>query len=210
MELNPTVTDDAWLNRIEEAAKPVLERRRRKDVEYKFTILDSPVVNAFSTPGGYVYVSRGLMDFIGADEDYALQFAIGHEIAHVDLQHALTCLRDKGVMSLKMGTLQKLYLLIIPHGYLIDEEANVDQELEADAWIVNRMQALGRSRREILAFLRRFEGYAKSHGFAGGRVKADPKGPTLTLEDHYRSQTAAGRRLKQSEALMAKAAAASK
>ena len=42
-------------------------------------------VNAFSTPGGYIYVSRGLFDLIGEDEDYALRFAVGHEIAHVDL-----------------------------------------------------------------------------------------------------------------------------
>ena len=84
-------------------------------------ILDSDVVNAFSIPGGNVYISRGLFDLIGEDEDYALQFAIGHEIAHVDLEHAIKCLRDPGVMKMPEGTLQKLFMLILPFGYLRNE-----------------------------------------------------------------------------------------
>ena len=97
---------------------PFSKRFDRKEIKYKFFILDSDVVNAFSIPGGNVYISRGLFDLIGEDEDYALQFAIGHEIAHVDLEHAIKCLRDPGCMKMTEGTLSKLFMLILPFGYL--------------------------------------------------------------------------------------------
>ena len=205
VQLNPVLNEGSYLRRVEEVAKPLREHLRRKNVNYTFTILDSDVVNAFSHPGGYVYVSRGLFDLIGEHEDYALQFAIGHEIAHVDLQHALRCLQDKRVMNnLDMGTVQKLYLLIIPFGYLIDEKANVDQELEADAWICNRMQRLSRTPREVLSFLRKFEGYAKKNGFYDGRAKPQLGNDSSPLENHYRSQTAAWKRLNELKEFMQK------
>lgn len=54
---------------------------------------------------------------IGEDEDHALEFAIGHEIAHVERQHAIACLNDPGVRKFSDGTLQKLYFLILQYAY---------------------------------------------------------------------------------------------
>jgi Peptidase family M48 len=209
IHFNPLVADPgSWLSRVEDAAEPFRQTLRRKEIKYRFFILDSDVVNAFSAPGGYVYVSRGLFDLIGEDEDYALQFALGHEIAHVDLQHAIKCLLDPGVMTMREGTLQKLYLLILPFGYL--ESDTVDQEFEADEWVSNRMQRFGRSRREILVFLQKLEGYAKTRGFGEGRIKPDPARDLSPLENHYRAQTAARKRLKHLKAIMDKSADAPK
>ena len=172
VHFNPLVEDPSpWLSRVEDAAEPFLKSLRRKEIHYKFFILNSDVVNAFSIPGGNVYISRGLFDLIGEDEDYALQFAIGHEIAHVDLEHAIKCLRDPGVMKMTEGTLQKLFMLILPFGYLA-KRYTVDQEFEADEWVANRMQRLGRTRREILVFLQKLEGYSKNHGFYDGERQA--------------------------------------
>ena len=171
VRFNPLVEDPSpWVSRVEDAAEPLLKSRHRKEVTYKFFILNSDVVNAFSIPGGNVYISRGLFDLIGEDEDYALQFAIGHEMAHVDLEHAVKCLRDPGVMNMKEGTLQKLFMLILPFGYLEIENKGVDQEFDADDWVANRMLQLGRTRRETLVFLQKLEGYSKTHGFYDGRV----------------------------------------
>ena len=99
---------------LEDAAKPFLETVARKDIHYTFEIMDSDEVNAFSHPGGYVYVNRGLFGLIGEDEDYALQFAVGNEIAHVDLRHAIKCLQDPDIKEMSGGTIRKLYWLIIP------------------------------------------------------------------------------------------------
>lgn len=54
---------------------------------YKITILNSPVANAFALPGGYLYVTRGLIAL--TNEPSELAAVISHEIAHVLLRHAL-------------------------------------------------------------------------------------------------------------------------
>lgn len=59
---------------------------RFKNTEFTFRILDSPVVNAFALPGGYVYVTRGLMAHMNNEAQIAV--VIGHEIGHVAARHA--------------------------------------------------------------------------------------------------------------------------
>jgi hypothetical protein len=99
------------------------------------------------------------------------------------------------VMKMTEGTLQKLFMLILPFGYLESDAG--DQEFEADDWVANRMQRIGRTRREILVFLQKLEGYSKNHGFYEGRVKPQPsRGDLSPLENHYRAQTAPRKRLK--------------
>jgi hypothetical protein len=181
-------------SRVEEAGESFLRFRRRPEISYKYYVLKSDAVNAFSAPGGYIYVSRGLFDLIAEEEDYALQFAVGHEMAHIDSKHALTCLSDPDVKKIPIGTVQKLFWLIIPYGYLASEK--VDQEFEADHWVMNGMQRLQRSRRETLIFLKKLEGYAKKNGFENGRIKPQAGQGISPLENHYRAQTAARKRLK--------------
>ncbi len=200
--------DVSLLSRVEDAAEPFLKTLRRKEIKYKFFLLNSDAVSAFSTPGGYIYISRGLLEWIGEEEDDALQFAIGHEIAHVDLQHAIRCLNDPGVVKMTEGTLQKLYWLIIPFGYLVSDSVN--QDLEADEWVCNRMRGFGRSKREILIFVQRLAGYAETHGFKNGRVKPRSGQDLSPLDNHYRAHTAALRRLKHLKGLMEPTAKAAK
>ena len=51
-----------------------------------FTTLNSAVENAFSVPGGYVYVTRQLMGLM--DDESELAFALGHEVGHIAANHA--------------------------------------------------------------------------------------------------------------------------
>ena len=83
LSLNRQVQDASLQRRVEEAARPFLAHLARKAINYTFTILDSDAVNAFSAPGGFVYVCSGLFNLIGEDEDNALEFVVGHEMAHV-------------------------------------------------------------------------------------------------------------------------------
>jgi predicted Zn-dependent protease len=57
-----------------------------KDTEFYFRLLDSPVVNAFALPGGYIYVTRGLLSHL--DNAAQLSVVLGHEIGHVAARHA--------------------------------------------------------------------------------------------------------------------------
>ncbi len=57
----------------------------RSQLPWHFTLLDSPEINAFALPGGYVYVTRGLLAYMGNEADLA--GVIGHEIGHVTARH---------------------------------------------------------------------------------------------------------------------------
>ncbi len=57
-----------------------------RETEFFFRVLDSPVVNAFALPGGYVYVTRGLLAHLNNEAQLAV--VIGHEIGHVAARHA--------------------------------------------------------------------------------------------------------------------------
>jgi hypothetical protein len=196
LRFNKSIGSGPWARRAEEAAGPLLKTRSRKGFDYTITILDSDKVFAFSHPGGYVYLSRGIFNLIAEDEDYALQFVVGHEIAHVDQQHAVKCLQDPEVKRLGFGTLKQFYFLIFPLGYM------PDQDFAADRWVVERMKQLGSTRREMLTFLRRFEGYAARNGFENSRQPAEPNADSSPLENHSRAHPPAWKRLKELEALI--------
>jgi hypothetical protein len=179
-----------YLARIEEVAEPFLAVCSRKEIKYQFTVLNSDAVNAFSFPGGYIYVCKGVFDLIAEDEEYALQFLIGHEIAHVDLRHAMKCLQDPAVGKLGIGTLPQFYQLVLPLGYM------EEMDFEADRWTFEQMSKFGRSRREALAFLRKFEGYAKTNGFENTRGKLVAEPDLSPIENHLRAHPLVRHRLK--------------
>lgn len=58
----------------------------RGNLKWTFTVLDSPEVNAFALPGGYVYITRGLMAYL--DSEAELASVLGHEIGHVTARHS--------------------------------------------------------------------------------------------------------------------------
>lgn len=57
----------------------------RDQLQWHFTVLDSPEINAFALPGGYVYVTRGIMAYLQTEAELA--GVIGHEIGHVTARH---------------------------------------------------------------------------------------------------------------------------
>ncbi|MEQ9125302.1 MAG: M48 family metalloprotease, partial [Alphaproteobacteria bacterium] len=56
------------------------------NIKWTFTLLDSHITNAFALPGGYVYVTRGLVSL--AESEAQLAAVIGHEIGHVTARHS--------------------------------------------------------------------------------------------------------------------------
>lgn len=59
----------------------------RPNLQYHFTVLDSPEINAFSLPGGYVYITRGILAYLNSEADMAA--VLGHEIGHVIARHGV-------------------------------------------------------------------------------------------------------------------------
>lgn len=70
---------------VNEVGQKVARNTERPEVRYTFTLLDSPIVNAFALPGGYIYITRGLLAV--ANDEAELASVLGHEIAHVTARH---------------------------------------------------------------------------------------------------------------------------
>lgn len=71
---------------VNEIGAKVTRNTERPDVTYTFTVLDSPMVNAFALPGGYIYVTRGLMAL--AENEAQLAAVLGHEAGHITGRHS--------------------------------------------------------------------------------------------------------------------------
>jgi predicted Zn-dependent protease len=79
--------DDAKLTAfINEKGKAMAAISHRPDLPYQFYIVDSPVVNAFAVPGGYVYFTRGIMAHFNNSAEFA--GVLGHEIGHITARHS--------------------------------------------------------------------------------------------------------------------------
>ena len=78
---NPTLQDF-----INKKGKEMAAISHRPNLPYDFKILDSPVVNAFAVPGGYVYFTRGIMGHFNNEAEFA--GVLGHEIGHITAKHS--------------------------------------------------------------------------------------------------------------------------
>jgi Zn-dependent protease with chaperone function len=86
----------------------------RPDIAYTFKVVDSRKVNAFSLPGGYVYVYRGLIE--AADTESELAGVIAHEIAHIAARHSVEQLQRARLMNLGVAIFGELLGLAGPGG----------------------------------------------------------------------------------------------
>jgi predicted Zn-dependent protease len=81
------VYDDRGLqNYIDDIGQQIARNSHRPNLPWTFTIVDSPAINAFALPGGYVYITRGILAYL--DDESELAGVLGHEIGHVTARHA--------------------------------------------------------------------------------------------------------------------------
>ena len=70
---------------VNEVGQKLARESHRANIPWTFTVLDSPEINAFALPGGYVYITRGILAYMESEADMA--GVIGHEIGHVTARH---------------------------------------------------------------------------------------------------------------------------
>ncbi len=82
------VYDDPELNAlVQRLGAELAAKSHRSNLNFQFTVLDSPEVNAFALPGGYVYITRGIIAYMNSEEQLA--GVLGHEIGHVTARHSV-------------------------------------------------------------------------------------------------------------------------
>ena len=81
------VYDDPALQRyVNDIGQQLARVSHRPNLPWTFTVVDSPAINAFALPGGYIYLTRGLLAYL--DDESELAGVLGHEIGHVTARHA--------------------------------------------------------------------------------------------------------------------------
>ncbi len=69
----------------------ILAHSDKAPFEFKFSIIRSSAINAFATPGGYVYVNQGLITLV--EDEAELAGVLAHEISHVLMKHHLQAIK---------------------------------------------------------------------------------------------------------------------
>lgn len=93
----PLVNDaglQAYVNRV---GRWVAVQSERPDLPWRFAVIDTPSINAFAAPGGYVMLTRGLYEIL--DNEAQLAGVLGHEIAHVVRRHHVTVMQKSAALS---------------------------------------------------------------------------------------------------------------
>ena len=78
--------DQQLQNFIDTKGEAMADISHRSSLDWEFKIVDSPVVNAFAVPGGFVYFTRGIMAHFNNEAEFA--GVLGHEIGHVTARHS--------------------------------------------------------------------------------------------------------------------------
>ena len=178
---NPRV--QAYVN---ELGQRLAKQSQRANLQWTFTVLDSPEINAFALPGGYVYVTRGIMVYLESEADLA--GVMGHEIGHVTARHGAqratrqqnaglgvlaasvlgAVLESKGVSG--AGQMAGDLSQTVAAGYIA--RYGRDQELQADglgAEYLSRVRFDPRNMVDVINVLKNQERFAADLARAQGR-----------------------------------------
>jgi predicted Zn-dependent protease len=139
--------DEALQTYVNEIGQRIAARSHRPDLQYTFTVLDSDDVNAFALPGGYVYITRGIMAYL--NNEAQLVAVLGHEVGHVTARHAVrqqTGATAAGVGATLIGILTgsgDLANVANMAGSALISGYGRDMELEADSLGAEYLNRLG-------------------------------------------------------------------
>lgn len=98
------VYDDQALQRyINDIGHELARVSHRPNLPWSFTIVDNPAINAFALPGGYIYLTRGILAYL--DDEAELAGVLGHEIGHVTARHAAQSYTRQAQASIGMTIL---------------------------------------------------------------------------------------------------------
>ncbi len=85
-----------YVNRVGQSMVP---NSHRPKLKHYFAVLDTPMVNAFAAPGGYIYVTRGILALMNSEAELAA--VLGHEMGHVAARHSMA--QMSGQMLAQIG-----------------------------------------------------------------------------------------------------------
>ncbi len=142
------------------------------NIEWHFTVLDSDEVNAFALPGGYVYITRGLLALAANEAEIA--GVLGHEIGHVNARHGTQAQSQAtlaglgaAVLGLALGSSAGDLAGQVGQGYIMHHSQA--QEYQADLLGVRYLGRTGYDVRAMASFLDKLHNYSALENKIAGR-----------------------------------------
>jgi predicted Zn-dependent protease len=130
-------------NYVDGVGQELAKRCKRKKLKFKFTVLDDKLVNAFAAPGGFIYITTGIMKMLKNEAELA--GVLGHEIGHVVHRHSLKAIQRR--MAVQFAIQLAAYKLILSASQagaqLLLLKNSRENELQADSEGVNIMNKAG-------------------------------------------------------------------
>ena len=144
----------------------------RPDLPWTFRVIDDHTVNAFALPGGYVYVTRGILSHLRSEAELA--GVLGHEIGHITARHSVSQISKAQLTQLGVG----LGMILVPELRPFSDLASVgmqllflkygrDDEREADMLGVRYMGRLAYDAGELADVMRLLERSSEIEGGSG-------------------------------------------
>ena len=131
--------DAAATRRVNLIGRILAQYATRQDLDWRFGLLNSPAINAFSAPGGRVFITRGLYELLPNDDELA--GVLAHEIIHIDRRHAVNSIAHNEMLGGFTGLLADNSGAFGQFAQVVDAVADEilvtgydpDTEFEADA-----------------------------------------------------------------------------
>jgi len=155
--------DPALLAYVQRIGQTMTHHTHRPHLTYHFAVLDTPVVNAFAVPGGYVYVTRGILALMSSEAELAV--VLGHELGHVNARHSMAKLGQLMLVQVGLAvgraiseTFAKITGVASIGIQLLFLKFSRDDEREADALGVEYSRKGGYNPSEMVSFFASLEG----------------------------------------------------
>jgi len=133
---------------------------------YYLMILDTPVINAFATPGGHIFLTRGILEIVTSED--MLAAIIAHEMAHIQLQHGIAVIKHSNFVqsisqerrrisqSLEAESRQQLFSAAVDEYVqsIFSGGYSQLQEFEADSTAFNLLASAGYNPESLIELMR--------------------------------------------------------
>lgn len=165
----------------------------RPNLPWKYQVVDDPVVNAFALPGGFIYVTRGILTYLNNEAE--LVGVMGHETGHVTAEHSVNQMSKQEIAQLGLGLgailkpdwAQKYGQLAMAGMSLLFLKFSRDDESQADQLGLRYMEKLKYNPQEMADVMSMLDSYTKAAGGGGTpewlETHPDPGNRRQAIED---------------------------
>jgi predicted Zn-dependent protease len=159
---------------------------RNRQWQFQFLAVQSPEINAFALPGGFVFITRTLLEFCQWDQD-ELAFILGHEMAHIVQGHVMDRLLANSMIRATLGRLTPVGGLLGQPivglaATLLNQGYSQDNELEADRIGIQLARQAGFDPTAAIRLFARLRSLGGDRSPLGGYLSAHPS-PEMRI--HY-------------------------